>query len=517
MVNKKMYRRIQDLKKKGYGKSQITKHLKLDPATVRKYFYMEPEEYTAYFSKTSQRRKHFDVYKDEILTLYEENQNHRLNMSAVYDFLEEKFFQLPSGEKSLRNYIHHLENTGVLQYSSKPREYQKVPELPYGKQMQLDFGEYKFRNGLKLYIFGTLLSASRFKYVSLQDKPFKTLDVIHHLLDCFDYFGGIPEELVIDQDSLMVVDENYGDIVYTKQFKVFLEEMNLKMFVCRKADPETKGKIENLIKYVKYNFLQVRNFEDIETARESLRKWLSRRANGKICQSTRKVPLLAIGEERQHLRPLRNSIYRKDSFVGRQQRTVSEKSCIMFNSNEYSVPTEYRQRMVEIYITEDELYIFDEYTGRELACHELSVETGKRVIDKTHFRNNSQPVTELERETGELFDFEAWEIFIEKNHQTYSRYFRDQCLLARKFFTEVSEPAIFEMSVDYCLQNSTYAMTALQDTYNYHLKEHEEDRETIKNIFPAVFQSKAHEEPDISQRSIHEYEDAIVSRVGGVK
>jgi len=517
MVNKKMYRRIQDLKKKGYGKSQITDRLKLDPATVRKYFHMEPEEYTSYLSTTSQRRKHFDMYEDEILSLYKENQNQRLNMSAVYDFLEEKFLQLPSGEKSLRNYIHHLENARKLQYASKPREYQKVPELPYGKQMQLDFGEYKFRNGLKLYIFGTLLSTSRFKYVSIQDKPFKTLHVIHHLLDCFDYFGGIPEELVIDQDSLMVVDENYGDIIYTKQFKVFLEEMDLKMFVCRKADPESKGKVENLIKYVKYNFLQVRNFEDIETARESLRKWLSRRANGKICQSTRKVPLLAIEEERQHLRPLRNSIYRKDSFVGRQQRTVSEKSCIMFESNEYSVPTEYRQCIVEIYTTDEQLYIFDECSGNELACHKLSMETGKRVIDKSHFRSNSRSVNELEREITELFDFEAWKIFIEKNHQTYSRYFRDQCLLAKKLFTEVSEPAIFEMSVDYCLQNSTYAMTALQDTYCYHLKEHKEEQDTIKNIFADVFQSKAHEEPEVSQRSIHEYEDVIGSRVGGAE
>ena len=51
----------------------------------------------------------------------------------------------------------------------------------------------------------------------------------------------------------MVVSENAGDIIYTDDFKYFIEEQELRMYVCRASDPETKGKIENLIKYVKRN------------------------------------------------------------------------------------------------------------------------------------------------------------------------------------------------------------------------------------------------------------------------
>jgi len=43
--------------------------------------------------------------------------------------------------------------------------------------------------------------------------------------------------------------------------------MNLRMYVCRKSDPESKGKIENLIKFIKRNFLRIRDFENIEEAR----------------------------------------------------------------------------------------------------------------------------------------------------------------------------------------------------------------------------------------------------------
>ena len=67
-------------------------------------------------------------------------------MSGVYDYLEEKFKKLPGSEKSLRNYIHFLERTGELEYKSKKRLYVSVKELEYGKQMQLDFGQYKLKN-----------------------------------------------------------------------------------------------------------------------------------------------------------------------------------------------------------------------------------------------------------------------------------------------------------------------------------------------------------------------------------
>jgi transposase len=36
------------------------------------------------------------------------------------------------------------------------------------------------------------------------------VDVIQHLLDSFAYFGGIPKELVIDQDKTMVVSEKFS-------------------------------------------------------------------------------------------------------------------------------------------------------------------------------------------------------------------------------------------------------------------------------------------------------------------
>lgn len=158
--------------------------------------------------------------------------------------------------------------------------------MPFGKQMQLDFGQYRLESGLTLYIFAALLSASRYRYIIFQDHSFQTKEVIDHFLSCFDYFGGVPREMVIDQDRLLVVSENAGDIVYTTDFQYFIQEQNIRMYVCRKADPESKGKVENLIKYVKRNFLAIRDFSCINKANEEVHRWLKRRANGKISPVT---------------------------------------------------------------------------------------------------------------------------------------------------------------------------------------------------------------------------------------
>ncbi|GAI43242.1 unnamed protein product, partial [marine sediment metagenome] len=149
----------------------------------------------------------------------------------------------------------------------------------------------------------------------------------------------------------MVVSENRGDIIYTKDFKQFIEEMDLKMYVCRKSDPESKGKIENVIKFIKRNFLRIRDFDNIEEAKERLFKWLNRRANGKISLATRRIPQKMFTEEKAYLRTLKNSIYRKDNLNARERRKADITGEISVNSCKYPVPLEYREREVDIYKT----------------------------------------------------------------------------------------------------------------------------------------------------------------------
>ena len=296
----------------------------------------------------------------------------------------------------------------------------------------------------------------------------------------------------------MVISENHGNIVFTDTFRTFIEEMKLKMYVCRKADPESKGKIENVIKYVKYNFLQVRDFDSIEEANESVGRWLKRRGNGKISQATKKIPANEIDEERKYLRAVQNSVFRKDSLLGREERQVTEKSLITVGANEYSVPIVYRNRTVEIYKTERELYVYDGKTGKEITKHQLSALTGKRIKKDSHFRNKSLCLQDLHQQILEMHSFAAWKEFVEINLKSFQRHTRDQCIYAKKHFQEVEEGSILEMAVQYCLENKTVSMTELQDTYQYMLQEHKQDQATIQNVFMRLIGNPRPESPSLN-------------------
>ena len=196
MIREKMYKKIQNYKRQGYSKTEIITVLGKDPKTVAKYYALDERGFRSYRREYMFRDKALEEYEKDILEVYEKNEYAKLNMSSVYDYLEERYGELPANEQTLRNYISYLIQTDKLRLDERLRIYGKIPELPFGKQMQLDFGQYRCRSGLKLSIFAAVLSASRYKYIIFQGHPFRTMEVIDHLLSCFDYFGGVPEELV---------------------------------------------------------------------------------------------------------------------------------------------------------------------------------------------------------------------------------------------------------------------------------------------------------------------------------
>jgi len=515
MIKEKMYEKVQLFKRQGYSISEISSDMEIDPKTAAKYYVMDGRQFKAYRKKHMFRDKVFEEWEKDILKVYKMNEFQRINMSAVYDYLEEKYGTLLGTEQTLRNYIGYLITTDKLRLKEKLRLYRKVPELPFGRQMQLDFGQYRCKSGLKLYIFASLLSASRYKYVVFQDHPFRTKEVISHLLNSFDYFKGVPKEIVIDQDTLLVVSENAGDIIYTNDFTYFIEEQELKMYVCRAADPETKGKIENLIKYVKRNLLSIRDFKSAGEANESSFKWLERRANGKISQATKKIPAYLIEEERKHLGPIGNSIFRKNSLMGREKRIASEKAYISVGASSYQLPLKYRNRTVEIYVTKHKLFVFDLYTGEEIIACELSLIPGRILSKRKHGRETEKTAKELKALVCQMFESKNWKSFTERNFKTFSRYVRDQCLEAKRYFLMKDiDLDILEQALEYCLKNDTLSFSNLNDTYVYFERESEGVNDILKEIpiLNTQYQG-AHEPLAVTERSLSVYKELVGKEV----
>ena len=58
-----------------------------------------------------------------------------------------------------------------------------------------------------------------------------------------------------------------------------MNERNFQIYLCQKADPQSKGKIENVVKYIKINFAAHRVFSTIGDWNERAWSWLDSTGN----------------------------------------------------------------------------------------------------------------------------------------------------------------------------------------------------------------------------------------------
>lgn len=91
-----------------------------------------------------------------------------------------------------------------------------------------------------------------------------------------------------DQDTLISVNENGGDIILTEEFQAYKEQRGFRVYLCRAADPESKGRVENAIKFIKGNFAKNRTYYQIDTWNEQFLAWLERKGNFQVHNTIKK-------------------------------------------------------------------------------------------------------------------------------------------------------------------------------------------------------------------------------------
>jgi len=141
-----------------------------------------------------------------------------------------------------------LSSSGQIESAEKDgRIYDHVFDTPPGQQMLIDFGEEHIRNGFVMHFICILLRYSRVFCVIAQDHRFNAEEACRAIYHGFCKLGGRPEQLVIDQDAVFIASEYLGEIIETRVFKSFIDEQELKLWVCNKNDPESKGYVKSYV------------------------------------------------------------------------------------------------------------------------------------------------------------------------------------------------------------------------------------------------------------------------------
>lgn len=268
-LNKLMiYYEVHRLDREGFSVAKIADYLGMNWRTAKRLLNLSEDEFDQELAKPKGRKKTLEGYTKFVKGKLEAHPD--TSAAQMHDWLKEHHQDFPGvSQKTIFNFVHSVRTTYNILKTEVVREYAMVPELAYGMQGQIDFGFYNMTTTLgktrKVQFFTFVLSRSRYKYVLFQDNPFTTEEVIlaHEL--AFEYMGGCPKELVYDQDRLFMVSENMGDLILTTEFRAYVKQRSFITHFCRKSDPESKGKVENVVGYVKKNFLYNRSYKDLET------------------------------------------------------------------------------------------------------------------------------------------------------------------------------------------------------------------------------------------------------------
>lgn len=416
---------------------------------------MAPDDFEDFSNSLKTREKKLDPFRDKLLEWLKEHPD--LTGAQAFDWLEEKLSVKDVAENTVRNYVNGLRDFYHIPKVSVPRAYAAVPELPMGKQVQVDFGQTVVKktsgDNKKLYFIAFILSHSRYKYVEWLDRPFRTSDVIRMQENAFDYFEGMPEEIVYDQDALLAVSENAGDLILTAEFTNYQKARQFHVYLCRKSDPESKGKIEQVVKFVKNNFSKNRIFDNITDWNSSSNSWLKRTGNYKVHHNTKKRPSEVHALEKQHLKKVSGTYIFKDVLISSITRTIHKDNVIRYEGNRYSVPKgTYRAEspnIAYVFLEDENLVIKLKQTGGTIAKHRVSSGKGLIISDPSHREFSVNKRETLIREIQEFFeDKENIEWLILKLKERYPRHLVDQLKVIKdsiRKYPSFSEQVLMEM------------------------------------------------------------------------
>jgi transposase len=385
----------------GLSERQIAKQLGISRNTVSKYLKLPEPAITALLSDTD-RVKKLDDYRGYIVQLLQTYPG--LSAVKVLRKLKAKVDDLAVSDRSVRRYIQALKQEISFKQS---RYYEPVLDMIPGEQCQVDGGELRgvMIGGQETTVYFTVfvLSYSRLMHVSVSRRPTDTETLIRQHDAAFRYFGGMPAECVYDQTKLVVIHEVFRELTLNQRFHQYATAAGFHIRACEGYDPESKGKVEAGVKYVKHNGLYGETFADWRDLEQYVADWLDRMANQRIHGRTGQSPrTLYEGEEKAKLLPYLTPSCLAAAAAAVVTRKADKTGLIAWQSNKYSVPMAYQNARVGVCEQDGQLRISDLSRGEVIAEHGVCLDKGQVIKNTHHYRDMNLRIETLEQELQQL-------------------------------------------------------------------------------------------------------------------
>lgn len=261
-------------------------------------------------------------------------------------------------------------------------------ETAPGEQAQVDFGQTRVWIGERLetvHLFVFTLGYSRrcFAYAYPHERLPVLLDGHERALR---HFGGVPFECLYDNPRTQVLGRTAGTVLWHPVFEDFARYYGFTPRACQPYRPQTKGKVESGVKYVKRNALAGRRCASWEALNAWLETWCLTVADTRLHGTTHTRPIDRFATEQ--LTPLGpRPTYR---YARVQTRIVPPDALVAIAASRYSVPVRYVGRTVSVQETAADYEIF---AGADCIARHAKAGRHAVVMDRAHYAGLLRPGT----------------------------------------------------------------------------------------------------------------------------
>ena len=354
--------RLQELKAQGKSLREISRETGFSRNTVRRYL---RDGHLPKEKVQEKRGSKLDPFKSQI--------DHWMKVDGLFNcqamWMRLRVKGYTGGATLIKDYV---QNYRPPQCAKAVQRYETLP----GEQAQVDWGicEYEDVDGRshRMPVFVMVLGYSRAIYVE-----FARRCDIYSFLRCFvhaiEHFGGVPKIMLTDHMKTVVIGMNDDHTpAWNRTFEDFALAIGLTPKLCKVRRPETKGKVERGVGFVKDNFWPGRTYTDILDLNRQALAW-GAQVDERIHGTTGERPCDRIKDET--LLPL-PSPDRLVKFL-RVERIVSVDGFVSFDGVRYGVHWRYSGQSVLVRQVGHHIEIW--HQGECIAQHDKSNQWGGMV------------------------------------------------------------------------------------------------------------------------------------------
>ena len=280
----------------------------------------------------------------------------------------------------------------TVRVERKPGEEGQVDFGYAGRMLDQDTGQLR-----RAWAFVMTLAWSRHQYVEFVfDQKVATWLRLHR--NAFEFFGGVPKRVVIDNLKAAIVRAIQDDPEVQHSYRECAAHYGFLIAPCRPRTPQHKGKVEQGgVHYVKRNFLGGRQPTTIVQANQDVLTWCNTTAGLRVHGTTKEQPLVRFRQvEQERLLPLPETPY--DMAVWKKVK-LNRDCHVQFDQAYYSAPQRLLEQelwvcggiqQVRIYTLKHEL----------VATHQRAQRPGERMTHLDHLPLEKVPGLTLDRDTS---------------------------------------------------------------------------------------------------------------------